>query len=34
MLIVRFDAPSASDETMNAVQQIKQVLRHDCYLAA
>jgi HAD superfamily hydrolase (TIGR01509 family) len=31
MLIVRFDAPSASDETMNAVQQIKQVLRHDCY---
>ena len=31
MLIVRFDAPSASDETMNAVKQIKQVLRHDCY---
>ena len=31
MLIVRFDAPSASDETMNAVQQIKKVLRHDCY---
>ena len=31
MLIVRFDAPSASDETMNAVNQIKKVLRHDCY---
>ena len=31
MLIVRFDAPSASDETMNAVKQIKKVLRHDCY---
>ena len=31
MLIVRFDAPSASDETMDAVKQIKQVLRHDCY---
>ena len=31
MLIVRFDAPSASDETMNAVKQIKRVLRHDCY---
>ena len=26
MLIVRFDAPSASDETMNAVNQIKKVL--------
>ena len=31
MLIVRFDAPSASDETMNAVKQIKQVLRKDTF---
>ena len=31
MLIVRFDAPSASDETMNAVKQIKTVLRKDCF---
>ena len=31
MLIVRFDGPSASDETMNAVKQIKKVLREDCF---
>ena len=31
MLIVRFDGPSASDETMNAVGQIKKVLRKDCF---
>ena len=31
MLIVRFDGPSASDETMNAVQQIKKVLRKDTF---
>ena len=32
MMIVRFDGPSASDETMNAVAQIKKLLRHDCYI--
>ena len=31
MLIVRFDAPSASDETMNAVSQIEKLLRKDCF---
>ena len=31
MLIVRFDAPSASDETMNAVSQIETLLRKDCF---
>ena len=31
MLIVRFDAPSASDETMNAVKQIETLLRKDCF---
>ena len=31
MLIVRFDAPSASDETMEAVQQIEKLLRKDCF---
>ena len=31
MLIVRFDAPSASDETMNAVKQIEKLLRKDCF---
>ena len=31
MMIVRFDGPSASDETMNAVAQIKKVLRKDCF---
>ena len=31
MLIVRFDGPSASDETMNAVQEIKKVLRKDTF---
>ena len=31
MLIVRFDGPSASDETMNAVGQIKKVLRKDTF---
>ena len=31
MLIVRFDAPSASDETMEAVAQIEKLLRKDCF---
>ena len=31
MMIVRFDGPSASDETMNAVAQIKKILRKDCF---
>ena len=31
MLIVRFDAPSASDETMEAVKQIEKLLRKDCF---
>ena len=31
MLIVRFDAPSASDETMEAVAQIEKRLRKDCF---
>ena len=31
MLIVRFDAPSASDETMEAVAQIDKLLRKDCF---
>ncbi len=31
MIIVRFDGPSASDETMNAVAQIKKLLRKDCF---
>ena len=31
MLIVRFDAPSASDETMDAVAQIEKLLRKDCF---
>ena len=31
MLIVRFDAPSASDETMEAVNQIEKLLRKDCF---
>lgn len=31
MIIVRFDGPSASDETMNAVTQIKKLLRKDCF---
>ena len=31
MLIVRFDGPSASDETMNAVKEIKKVLRKDTF---
>ena len=31
MLIVRFDAPSASNETMEAVKQIEKLLRKDCF---
>lgn len=31
MILVRFDGPSASDETMNAVAQIKKLLRKDCF---
>ena len=31
MLIVRFDAPSASDETMEAVAQIEKLLRKACF---
>ena len=31
MLIVRFDAPSASDETLEAVKQIEKLLRKDCF---
>lgn len=31
MILVRFNAPSASDETMNAVTQIKKLLRKDCF---
>lgn len=31
MLLVRFDAPSASDETMEAVKQIEKLLRKDCF---
>lgn len=31
MILVRFDAPSASDETMTAVAQIKTLLRKDCF---
>lgn len=31
MILVRFDAPSASDETMTAVAQIKTLLRRDCF---
>ena len=32
MLIVRFDQSSASDETMDAIVQIKQTMRKDCFL--
>ena len=31
MLIVRFDAPSASDEALEAVKQIEKLLRKDCF---
>lgn len=32
MLIVRFEESSASDSTMNAIVQIKQTMRKDCFL--
>ena len=32
MLIVRFDESSASDQTMDAIVQIKQTMRKDCFL--
>lgn len=32
MLIVRFEESSASDQTMEAIVQIKQVMRTDCFL--
>ncbi len=32
MLLVRFEESSASDQTMNAIVQIKQVMRTDCFL--
>lgn len=31
MMLVRFEGSSASEETMNAVAQIKKVLRKDCF---
>ena len=31
MMLVRFEGTSASEETMNAVAQIKKVLRKDCF---
>jgi predicted RND superfamily exporter protein len=31
MMLVRFSAPSASESTMNAVAQIKKLLRKDCF---
>ncbi|WP_367924690.1 RND family transporter [uncultured Ruthenibacterium sp.] len=32
MMIVRFYGTSASEETMNAIEQIKSVLREDCFI--